>query len=436
MITHKVMLGASTGGASNFVANIQPDPVIRIEAKSAVLSADLSVAYIQTKQSSDIDVAGMLAMDTLTGEHLWNKSLDYATANHRDDGGKTAIDSSGNIITNFKFQQTVSPYALKMLIWKLNSSGTEQWQKELTTASNYIGAMVCDASDNIYVSSLRNISGNATVFTKLNSSGAHQYSKYISNSGTSSMAYDGDTDSIHLVNHQNGGDYETRHLKIDPAGTTDWVDAYTEVSGADIDVAHLNINGSVYLISGRVNAASVYIAWWMVMNKATGTISNEGTITHDSLSLHVDTGCLDADGNIYLVLRSGGADRFIVKLNSSGTLQWATRLEFKSVIGTVIGVIAHDGDTGQLVIAGAGNCTVNYASFQLPLVGRLADDGSGLGSYTYWDYTDATSEFTAASRSSGAGTNPGWVATTTSFATSSKLSPTDLTYTEYSEDLT
>jgi hypothetical protein len=183
-----------------------------------------------------------------------------------------------------------------IFVVKYNSSGTEQWTKQLGTSNlDFAEAIATDSSDNVYVTggtegSLdgTNAGSRDLLLVKYNSSGSKQWTKQL---GTSSydMANGVATDSsgnVYVTGYTSGG-----------------LDGNTSAGEDDLFVVKYNSNGTKQ---------------W---TKQLGTPSNEtawGIATDSSDNVYV-TGSTRGglDGNT----SAGHDDLFVVKYNSDGVKQ-------------------------------------------------------------------------------------------------------------------
>lgn len=98
-----------------------------------------------------------------------------------------AVDASNNIYaTGYWYDtQTVPPYnpnKYRRFTVKYDSSGTLQWQRELSGTGNEVGyAIAVDSSSNVYTIGSSASSSGGTVVVKYSSSGTLQWQRYISN---------------------------------------------------------------------------------------------------------------------------------------------------------------------------------------------------------------------------------------------------------------
>ncbi len=195
-------------------------------------------------------------------------------------------------------------------IVKYNTSGTAQWATRIAgTSDDYAYTISVDGSGNPYVTG----DFTSNPLTIYNANG--------STFGTLS----------------NSGSNDTYIVKYNTSGTAQWA-ARIGATGGDIGFSAVNSAGNCY-VTGYYSSNPL-------------TIYNADTSTFGTL------------------VNSGAEDVYIVKYNTSGTAQWATR-----IAGT-------GGDYGNAIsVDSAGNCYATGSFFSNPLTIYNAD-GSTFGTLT------------------------------------------------------
>ena len=215
-----------------------------------------------------------------------------------------------------------------VFVMKLNSSGAIQWVTQLggtTTAtggnnseSDRCFSVAVDDSGNIYCAgyttgALGEAYGGGlsdTFVMKLNSSGAIQWVTQLGDTTVASGGNNSGTDSCESVALDDSGN-------IYCAGST--TGAIGEANGGNYDafVMKLNSSGDLQWVT-QLGGTTLGFAGG----------DNSGNDSCNSVKL-------DASGNVYCAGSTGGAlgeasggdnDAFVMKLNSSGVLQWVTQL--------------------------------------------------------------------------------------------------------------
>ena len=274
-----------------------------------------------------------------SGVIQWVTQLgDTTAASGGDNSGNdhcvsVALDDSGNIycagFTSGALGETVGGLS-DAFVMKLNSSGTLQWVTQLgdttlgfaggdNSGQDYCIGVAVDASGNVYCSGYTKGAlgeangggGNPDVFVmKLNSSGVLQWVTQL-----------GDT-TLGFVGGDNSENDYCNSVALDDSGNI-YCAGYTlgalgEANGGSDDAFVMKLNSSGTL-------------QWVTQLGGTTTANGGNNSTEDACK----SIALDASGNIYCAGYTDGAlgeankgrdDAFIMKLNSSGTLQWVTQL--------------------------------------------------------------------------------------------------------------
>ena len=144
------------------------------------------------------------------------------------------FDSSGNMYLTGKYNNDC-------IVTKLNSSGTEQWTTELYYTSTFMQGrgIGLDSSGNIYIcGNYRPVNGgnpNGGFIAKLNSSGTYQWSRKISSASNEDWA-DGlavASDKIYICGSAGAtGSYTPGFMaQYDTSGNIQWQRTFTYISG-------------------------------------------------------------------------------------------------------------------------------------------------------------------------------------------------------------
>jgi len=268
---------------------------------------------------------------------------------------------------------------------RLNSSlNTTVWSKthgqSSTRAEIYYHVTEDNGGNSIFVGKIEGASYDDMLISKLNSSGTVQWHVRFGNTSADQYAWGVVVDSvnnIYVTGYGGPAPYHGIILKFNSSGTLQWQRKYS--TGSDTFIGYdcaIDSSNNIY----------------MVGYTAAGTPSN------DNLA--------------------------IVKVNNSGTLQWARCLGSNGSEATRHSIVIDSNDNivvcGVTDGAGAGS---NEA-----LIARLPSDGSLTGTYGVWTYEALSGTLTTPSfTDSGTGLNDG--SFTHSIATTS-YSNTTLSYTE------
>jgi len=124
-----------------------------------------------------------------------------------------------------------------------------------------------------------------------------------------------------------GTNYNGHVNKINPQGVTQWVRKYRDTSTSSLNIQNLGVDSSDNVYSMGQNVVAKY--------NSSGTLQwiKKATIGSTSaLAVVWYGGGVDSAGNVYMAGQSNDptTGAFVQKLNSSGTLQWVSRLWFSS----------------------------------------------------------------------------------------------------------
>ena len=245
-----------------------------------------------------------------TGTHSWQIAIalgstgDYQLATH-DFANGVVTDSSGNVYvtggTKGGLDGNTSAGNTDLFVLKYNSSGTKQWTKQLgSSGRDSANAIAIDSSGNLYVTGMTfggldwntSAGSNDLFVVKYNSSGTKQWTEQLG-SASSDFANGVATDSsgnVYVAGATYGGlDGNSKKnsdlfvVKYNSSGTKQWTkqngtDMYDEARGVATDSS-----GNVYVVGGT-------------------------------------------KGNLLGISNSGRTDAFVIKFNSSGTMQWTKKL--------------------------------------------------------------------------------------------------------------
>ncbi len=282
-------------------------------------------------------VTMLLQMGTTTKSPTYSS----ATANLWDQCAGVTTDSSGNIYCAGYTQSNlgeVTGGGYDAFIMKVSSAGTIVWVTQLgttTKAPNYVSAsnsaadkcngVAVDSTGNVYcagqtASSMGEANGGGTdaFVVKLNSSGVVQW---VTQLGATTKA-------PNYVSSSNSGNDWCTSITLDGTGNiycgglTSGSMGEANAGGNDAFVMKLNSSGALQWVTqlGTTTKAPNYVS-----------ASNAGSESCNGIAL-------DSNSNIYCAgnttgsmgdANAGGAtsgDAFVMKLNSSGALQWVTQL--------------------------------------------------------------------------------------------------------------
>jgi len=318
----KTLPGGATNNIGQGVAIDSSENVYVVGASDAVVTP-----------TNDYDV--LIAKYNISGTLQWQRLLGITGTNTNDIGYAIAVDGSSNVYVSAS-SYDLGAAVYKLLIAKYDTSGTIQWQRTLSGASNSYTGIALDSANNVYAC-IAGGTGNAQI-VKYDTSGTIQWQKALVGSATSFVAAAVDS---------SGNIYFTGSTSNQGAGLNDVIIAKYDTSGT--------------------------LQWQRILG---GTSQDYGYgIAVDSSGNAYVTGCANAT-------YSPPGTIFIAKYNTSGTIQWQRTLSSSNAVGWGITVDA----IGNYYVA------AQFGSFGLII--KLPGDGSLTG--TYGTYTYAASSFTAA----------------------------------------
>ena len=292
---------------------------------------------------------------TSYGEENWSVSKSVAATRHYD----VAVDSTSEDIylagQSANHVDGISRIGSSdLLLMKYNSSGTRQWTKLLGISSKYTYGygLDVDSSGNIYAtgSTDGNLDNNTNAgsedvfLTKYNTSGTKQWTKLFGSSSSevgNKVALDG-TGYVYITGYTEGildggsvsGDRDVFIAKYNTSGTQQWIKQLGDTNSEGEDIV-ADSSGNVYVtgytygdFDGNKNLGNKDII--IVKYNSSGTKQwtkqygtsayDEGKgITLDSSGYLYITG--HTSGGLYGNTNAGSYDIFLMKLDSSGTIQ-------------------------------------------------------------------------------------------------------------------
>ena len=368
---------------------------------------------------------------TSTGTQTWNRRGYIGTGNVLSD----AVDASNN------YYALGERSAGTPQISKFNSSDTLQWSTSFYLGNNRsvnsVTRPVIDSSGNVYFG-FRRYEPNCCCGQYL------PFTQAFNSSGT--------VISSSAVQYESGGNTYAQQLGVGVDGSNNLYYAITYRQSNQNSVIVYKLNTSSALVANVVHVPSSgnYDGYDYVFDTAnsvgywSGTYTSVGNITKHNTSLAISwsynfTNCVylagvavDSSGNVYgagISANGASSSLVIVKLNSSGTLQWARSLAVTSyraldtkiaVSGTkfTVSYTIDGADTRAATFSaptdGSGTGTISNASLSwvyavhTTSLTSVAYTSSTAGSITNRDATSPTSQTPTIVTSS-------WTSTTTQF---------------------
>lgn len=383
--TRALMMGAAGATASDYwILTLNATGSAGGDARAAIALDSTPSAYItSTAGSGDI----LTAKISSAGALQWQRSLTGGTTSEYSRG--IAVDSAGN---SYVVGET-SSNSIDILTTKYDTSGTLQWQRTLG-GTNIDGgyAVALSGSASIYVigrTSSQGAGSSDSLVAQYTNAGtlALQFSV-----GSTSVDYgravavDG-SGNFHVVSDTFVSSLYFWHIaRYNSSGTMLW-QRNINVNGGDTSRGiALDSSGNIYVVgevsmAGGAGGTDLYL----VKYNSSGTIQWQRSIGSAGNDLGYAV-AVDSSANPYIIGNTG-TSMLIAKYNTSGTLQWQRTLAGG---GTVVGHgIAVSSDGTRLYVVGYSGSNT--------LIAKLPSDGSKTG--TYGTFTYAASSLTGATRS-------------------------------------
>jgi uncharacterized delta-60 repeat protein len=341
---------------------------------------------------------------------VWEKRYNGTGAGY-DNAASVAVDAAGNVYVAGTSTGAGSGY--DYVVIKYNSSGSTDWVARYNGTGNgednaYLVRV--DNSGNVYVSGSSTGTGTGLDYAivKYNSAGVQQWAARYNGPGNAvDEVYSLQVDNIgnvYITGYSNGGatmdDIAT--IKYNSAGAEQWVRRYNGSANND-DYGNslvLDAAGNPIVTCASTETASD-IDFLTIKYDASG--NQQWTAFYNGPGNDEDfpsSNTIDAAGNFYVVGYSVGIgterDYCIVKYNSSGQQQWASRYDGPDGWDEAFNVVVDNSGnvyiTGNSAGVGTGDdyCTIKYnSSGAEQWVARY--NGSGASNdYSNWVAVDPT----------------------------------------------
>ena len=295
-----------------------------------------------------------------------------------------ATDGSGNSYT------LTGNNAIEIQKW--NSSGTLQWQRKLDSASTeQAHAIGLDSSGSVYgVGRTEQSTSNGDFFIgKYNSSGTFQWQRrlaaFVSGRGAQFTDITGDAaGSVLVVGNGLNTDNWTEAIlaKYDGSGNLTWQRAIQQTSRYDwFSSVATDSSNNVYVVGGIYDGGSTYTGHIWKWNSS-GTLQWMRQISAVQTGGNNQKGvrvAVDPTGNVYWMTQnpSSPATKYIIKYNSSGTIQWQRSWNAAANTSTEVDIKV---DNDFIFLVGRVTGLDGY-------IAKLPTDGSKTGTYTVGTYS-------------------------------------------------
>lgn len=343
------------------------------------------------------------------------------------------LDSSNNIYLCSWY------YAQGGNLVKANSSNTSQWQKFNVYSYGTQWGVALDSSSNVFwvEAGYYGATGRLTI-RKYNSAGTSQWERQLSN-GNREIAGGCATDSTGAIVVAFTANWNTSPVsavtKYNSAGTIQWQKTFSQsnYSSPNFNVAnyvgqYVAVDGSdnVYVLSGKVNATSTLAYTWITKFNSSGTQQWIRRLESSADGIQPSAVAVTSAGDVYLATNEytlGTDSSFIIKYDTSGTLQWKLKVSKSGDYVRINRIIANS-DFAYF----SGSTTAASNIFKLPAAGTITGTFiAGTETFTIANATTVTSTTPADSYSNSALTDG--AASAISGAFSSTLSTTSETLT-------
>ena len=410
--------GAGDAAESYWIAELSDSSASNFEGGAIDDAGNVYAIGFSRPGGGDYDY--QIAKYDTDGQIQWQRSIG-STSN--DFGKAGAIDSSGNFYATGEAPNEI-------LTVKYNSTGGVVWQKEFDTGGTYsrVSGATTDSSDNFYMCGYNSRDGVDIELIKVNSSGTNQWTRELGDADFD-FGYNVAVDSsgnVYISGYKEDSDSNRDALiaKYNSSGTLQW---QRELGGSGDDrgfAIGVDSAGNAYLV-GQDESTGTGSAGFIAKYNSSGTLQWQRRLDSSSNEIFRAV-AFDADDNVYAAgktSQSGTDSWLIVKYNSSGTLQWQRELS----CGGSAQAYAIAGIKGDSIyIVGDYNHTLSSG-----LIVKLPTDGSLTGTYVG---SNATFVYSSVSLTDSANSLTDSAASLTSTARS--LNVTTTTYTNTTSTLT
>lgn len=213
-------------------------------------------------------------------------------------------------------------------IAKLSDSSTILWQRAFTANnSSTFNDVKLDSSGNIYA--VGSLAGNAFI-VKYNNSGTILWQRTLGSASATTVASRVAVDTsgnVYLAGYSMVSFKALLIAKYNTSGTLQWQRIATSAGGGDetLEGIAVDSSGSVYASGYRISAN--YYNSYIVKYNTSGTLQWERSLSATSEDSMAGGIAVDSSSNVYVCgirVPAGGATRstFLAKYNSTGTLSW------------------------------------------------------------------------------------------------------------------
>jgi PGF-pre-PGF domain-containing protein len=261
------------------------------------------------------------------GDHEWNKT--FGNSSHEERARSIKQTSGGGYIVVGQTIRFGAGQNTDILVFKINSSGSHEWNKTFSTANYDYGESVQETSDGGYI-----IAGGNLDFwlIKLNSSGSHEWNKTVGGTGSDrANSVQQTTDGGYILGGESNsfsafGDLDFWLVKTNSSGDYEWNRTFGSLN-SDYDMAYSvqQTSDGGYVIAGAGDTLTDAEVWLIKTNSSGGkewnkTFGGSGSDFARSIEQTSDGGYILA--GYTSSFGAGGSDFWLVKTNSSGDHEW------------------------------------------------------------------------------------------------------------------
>lgn len=288
-------------------------------------------------------------------------------------------------------------------LWVFDSGNQYQWSEDVSYilgGSFRYECVAFDASSNIYAGgdAVNNSSVGVALIRKFNSTGTLQWQRQLTG-GTYPHIYGICTDSSSNVIVV-GDDYTSSGMiaKYSSAGSLTWQRKLT-LSGAQPTLYGVKADSSANLYAIAYRYSSPNSTQTIIKYNSSGVLQWQRDYTYTNSEVVTDI-ALDSSANVY-VLMSNTSTLILVKYNTSGTIQWSREISAVSGSSVQSGGISIDAGNDICIIATLFGTPSGYPQ---GVILKVPSDGTKTGTYTDIAYTAITGTDSAGSLTDAAGT--------------------------------
>ena len=289
------------------------------------------------------------------------------------------------------YNSGASSYIRDVIIVKYKENGTLEWKKTYGNSDDQYGnAIKIDSSGNFYICGRwDNGSTYRGFLTKFNSSATIQWQKQIGGR-TDYEAMDMDSSgNIYIAGSVDSGPADCLVVKYNSSGTVQWQKRITRGSSnyyEGTNAIAVDSSSNVYITGFSNHSSSTDDQPFLMKLNSSGTFQWARKIGNYDDDDRVNSVACDSDDNVYVTgydanSNSNRRDALVVKFNSSGTVQWKRVL---GVSGAYQRGYSINIDSRNNIVLGGDTYLDNDGGFGSRdyWLSRFPSDGSKTGTYT------------------------------------------------------